>query len=120
MRRPQPEVQIQLAKAGYLATGYVIDGPAVRLVLDETLRQQLDRDEHFQRGPFYGLHHDVGDHLRDYRSWRNEFGKGSLQIVVDEVTGNAYADVDRWNMQDVVNIVGHSWDVIRGFFGRSA
>lgn len=92
--------------------GFVIDGLMVDLLT------QLRHDERFAEGKFYGLHRDIGHALVDFRAFRNALGEGSLQIVIDKETGRFYADVDKWNpYADVVNFVGHTGEVIAGFFG---
>jgi len=82
------------------------------------LLSQLRNDDRFAEGVFYGLHRDVGHALVDFRSFRGVLGEGSLQLVIDKETGRFYADVDRWNpYADVVNFIGHTGEVIAGFFG---
>ena len=79
----------------------------------------LRSDARFKEGVFYGYHRDVGKDLIDFRSHRNCFGKGSLQIVIDYQTGNMYADIDKWSpYEDVVSFFGHTWEVIKGGLGE--
>ena len=70
-------------------------------------------------GPLHGLHADVGDDRLDFRSDRGAFGPGSLQIVVDRLTGRFYADVDAYSpYMDAVNWFGHAGEVVRGWFRK--
>lgn len=119
-----PDVLEQIRKAdldGYLAefetTETSIHGfvPTPSL---PALLAQLRKDNRFAEGLFYGLHRDVGQALTDFRSFRGVLGEGSLQIVIDKETGRFYADVDKWNpYADVVNFLGHTGEVVAGFFG---
>lgn len=78
--------------------------------------EQLLKDKRFASGSLHKLHVDVGLNRRDFRAFRGALGakhKGSLQIVIDEITGNFYADVDAWNpYEDVVSWVGHASEVV--------
>lgn len=74
------------------------------------------RKEEFKEGVLYALHRDVGQHLTDFRGFRGQFGKGSLQIVLDTRSWQFYADVDKWNpYADVVGFVGHASEVVGGW-----
>jgi hypothetical protein len=53
------------------------------------------------------LHQDVGKDRYGWRSWANRYGDGSMQIVLGRDTGRLHCDVDRWNTQDLVNVVPH-------------
>lgn len=73
----------------------------------------------FAEGPLHELHRDVGPARHDFRSYRGSFGPGSLQIVYSPVTRQVYADIDQWNpYADVVGYVGHSVEVVRGWWRR--
>lgn len=76
--------------------------------------QQLLTDERFANGPLHRLHVDVGLNRRDFRAFRGALGtehKGSLQVVIDEITGNFYADIDKWNpYEDAVSWLGHTFE----------
>lgn len=86
------------------------DGDGCRGILAPEGLAQLDRDPHFLSGPFSLLHRDIPEPRLDYRSLKGAFGKGSLQLVVCETTGEFWCDVDRFSAyQDVVNIVGHAF-----------
>jgi hypothetical protein len=108
------EVVRQLARAGYLsdllefrAVGETLLG-RVDISPENEFIERLKADPRFANGVFYGLHRDVGADLIDFRSYSGELGKGSLQLVVDRVTGVCYADIDGFNpYQDVVNTLGH-------------
>jgi hypothetical protein len=55
------------------------------------------------------------------RSFNNDLDTGrSLQIVVDQYTGNFYADTDRFNpYQDVVSVLGHAFvEVLPGLLKK--
>lgn len=121
MRKPWPAVIVQLARAGYLATDFKRDGPAVRLTLDGTLRERLDVDARFLHDPIFKANHvrDVGTPARGYRALRGTFGPGTVQVVVNSETGAAYADIDSWNpAEDVVGAVGHLVEVVSGWWRR--
>ena len=77
-------------------------------------------DPRFANGELHKLHKEMGFDLQDFRSYRNTFGNGSLQIVINRQTGAFYADVDGWNpYQDVVNILGHTFgEVVPHWFAR--
>ena len=97
----------------------VVNAHDLRFTLSPEGRERLIQDERFLQGPWHLLHADVGPNRRDFRSINGVFGRGSLQIVVSEPSGRAYADVDRHNTQDLVNIVGHVFGaVIPGWFKR--
>lgn len=101
----------QLEKAGYLAdcAQLSVTGEAVRFVLFPSAVDRLRADKEFASGPGYLYHKDIGDHLLDFRSFEGSFGKGSLQIVVDATSGEAYADIDKHNpYQDVVGFLTHN------------
>lgn len=99
----------QLKKAGYLPHDVQVMNHGIVGTLTPEMLQALVDDARFANGVFYGLHKDVGAHLRDYRSYSGQFGKGVLQIVVDHTTYHCYADVDRFNpYQDVAGILAHN------------
>jgi hypothetical protein len=100
----------QLERSGYLGDFYEYqqNGETLLGTVDLTIIERLLRDERFANGIFYGLHRDVGADLIDFRSYNGTFGKGSLQLVIDQVTGMCYADLDKFNpYQDVVSVLGH-------------
>ena len=80
----------------------------------------LKDDPNFANGVLYGMHRDVGDNLRDFRSYSGTFGDGSLQIVMDQHSGRFWIDVDRFNpYQDVVNFFGHAFvEVLPNWFKK--
>ena len=122
MRAPAPDVLRQVMRAGLHGHCHDLQVRDVylRFVLSDAGRAQLDADPRFACGLLHGLHADVGAHRRDYRAHTGTFGKGSLQIVVDWMTGNAYADVDRWSpYSDVVGFLGHAGEVIGGWFRKA-
>lgn len=111
----------QLEKAGYLkqAIDFDYDEKAVTGVFRFDVFSQLSNDPRFAEGELHHLHPDVGENLRDFRSYNGSLGRGSLQIVLDEKTGRFYADIDAWNpYQDLVNFLGHTGEVIGGFFRK--
>jgi hypothetical protein len=113
----QSRVLDQIEKSGYMPwlLSYQESGETLLGFLDIGAVDLLKKDPRFANGIFYGLHRDVGKNLIDFRSYNGTFGKGSLQLVVDTVTGAVYADVDRWNpYQDVVSVVGHLGEVLAG------
>lgn len=112
----------QLKASGYLPDHTDVIGAGIVGHLDTDTIAALDGDPRFASGVLYGLHRDVGAHLQDFRAFSGTFGKGSLQIVVDHVTGRFYADVDNFNpYQDVVGFLGHAFgEVIPMWFRRKA
>jgi hypothetical protein len=114
---PTSEVVRQITVAGYLecCIGLTTGDCCLHFQLSNAGYERLANDKRFVSGLFYGLHRDVGPHLKDYRSHTGSFGRGSLQITFSETTGQAYADVDRWSpYSDVVGFVGHAGEVIGG------
>ena len=120
----------QLAASGY--NRFIRDSRSAGAGLRGTMQLRavalLEVDRHFAHGCLYNLHTDVGAHLRDYRSYRGAFGKGSLHVVIDTVTGAFIAHVDWQNpYEDVVGFLGHlfgevvpnlSKDLLNRFAGR--
>ena len=120
-RAAAPEVLRQVMAAGLhpCCSDLKVGDRHLRFVLNEAGRAQLAQDARFLADPWNFLHLDVGPNLRGFRSINGSLGKGSLQIVVSEPSGAAYADVDAYNTQDVVNIVAHLFGgVIPGWFKR--
>ena len=114
-------VRRQLEAAGLLSCciSCELESKSVRGVAHLTIFDALRAHASIQEGWFHGLHPDVGEHRTDFRGHRNAFGHGSLQIVIDRVTGKYYADVDAFSpYEDVVNFVGHSSEVVGHFFGK--
>lgn len=114
----EPEVVRQLRASGYWSdiSGVISDAATVRGRLRLDAIERLRSDARFANGALHGLHQDVGDHRIDFRSYNGEFGKGSLQIVVDKKTGRCYVDVDKHNpYQDLVRFIGHTGEVIHGW-----
>lgn len=109
----------QLMQAGLLGHLWDVsceDG-CVRAVADQDVLALLRADDRFKEGIFHGLHQDVGQHRTDFRGHRKAFGRGSLQIVIDQRTGSFYADIDNHSpYEDVVGFVGHSVEVIRNWW----
>lgn len=71
----------------------------------------LRHDPRFYEGIFHWLHPEVGYPRTEFRSFTHELIPGdsrSMQLVINTQTGKFYADIDRYNYQDVVNIVGHT------------
>ena len=122
MSRASVEIVLQqLTAAGLLdcCSRLVTSPQHARFTLSPIGMDRLRNDDRFARGILHGLHADVGEHREDFRSHTGAFGKGSLQIVFDRVTGQAYADVDRWSpYADLVGFVGHAGEVIGGWFRR--
>lgn len=116
------EVRRQLEASGYLKMFSKYDevGNTIRgqVPAHQSFVKILKQDPKFANGIFYQLHRDVGDKLIDFRSYNGSFGKGSLQIVIDQATGYCYADVDKYSpYHDLVSIMGHAFgEVIPGFF----
>jgi hypothetical protein len=113
----------QLDVAGYL--GHVSSdmethgSTGLRFSVDLAVLPLLEQDERFGQGFLHGLHKDIGKDLTDFRSFNGKLGRGSLQIVVDRKTGNAYMDIDHHNpYNDLVRFVGHSGEVAGHFLGR--
>jgi hypothetical protein len=103
-------VLYQLTQSGYLPDFYEYqqNGQTLLGTVDLSIVERLLCDTRFANGVFYGLHRDVGHDLIDFRSYRGTLGKGSLQLVIDQVTGLCYADIDIWNpYADLVGVVGH-------------
>lgn len=121
LRLSETEVGRQLLLAGaapYLAR-IEFQGETVRAIAVPGLVAVLRANDRFIEGLLHGLHGDVGPNRTDFRSIRGSFGKGSLQIVLDPLTGVFYADVDRFSpYDDVVGFVGHAGEVIRGWWRR--
>jgi hypothetical protein len=99
---------------------FIADGNAYRGTVRLGVLDKLKADDSFCCGPFYRLHLDVGDNLIEYRSHTGTFGKGSLQLVIDQTTGRYYADVDLFSpYSDLVGVVGHLvGEVVGGWFKR--
>lgn len=120
------EVERQLSNAGYLpAINELIvspDGKHLRGVVPLDVIDAMVLDARFASGVLYQLHKKdfkAGARLAEFRSFGGSLGDGSLQIVFDRSTGEVYADVDRHNpYQDVVGFIGHSGEVIGGFFRK--
>ena len=113
----------QLVASGYfpyLRHVELHNSRTVRFVISpEGLEALLKDTERFASGLLYGYHRDVGEDLIDFRSFTGEFGKGSLQIVIDKTTLKGYADCDRWNpYADLVGWFGHAGEVLGSLFGR--
>lgn len=115
------DVWLQLESAGvkrYLKN-WNMETKSVRGNAHLDVVKYLRAHQSFKEGVFHGLHPDVGDHRCDFRGHRNEFGVGSLQIVMDRKTGSLYADIDHFSpYEDVVSFIGHSGEVIGNFFRR--
>ena len=97
--------------APYLDQIYV-NGPTVTYVVNRKLlpilEKRLQHDEHFYACPWHALHAHLGGDRFCYRAYKED-GEGlSLQIVVSRETGRGDADVDRFNTQDLVNVVRHN------------
>lgn len=63
---------------------------------------------HFREGPFSWLHPEI-DNATEFRGEQDAFGpESSMQIVINQVTGEFYADLDRWaSYQDLRGTFGH-------------
>lgn len=120
------EVEKQLERGGYLDQLYEYqvspDGKFLKGKTRPDLSYQLALDPCFANGVLYGLHtddFDPGSNLTEFRSHTGALGRGSLQIVFERKTGTIYADVDRFSpYSDVVGFLGHSGEVIGGFFKK--
>lgn len=120
---PVSEVLQQVKKTGYegyfreMETGSTYFRARVLPHMLPVLLNTLRRDDRFKEGILFGLHRDVGNALTDFRSHTNQFGDGSLQFVIDQKTGACYGDCDRFSpYSDVVGFVGHSGEVLGGFW----
>lgn len=116
------EAHRQLEKAGYLLFLTGVDcsvESCVRAKADLRIVTVLRGDRRFKEGIGHLLHVDVGTHRLDFRGHRNEFGKGSLQIVIDKKTGVFYSDVDAFSpYSDLIGLFGHAAEVIRNRWRR--
>lgn len=105
------EVLNQIERSGYGRYLIVTGGTSGSItgLFDLDALPTLAGDGNFAHGILYGLHTNVGHDLMDFRSYRGAFGKGSLQLVIDQKTGECYADVDVFNIyEDLIGVVGHS------------
>jgi hypothetical protein len=112
-RSRSAEVQAHLDAAGL--TPFIVESSTpfdgkvagrLRLLAIPTLR----RDPRFQEGIWHLLHPNVGKPKTEFRANRGELIEGSensLQVVINLKSGAFEADLDKYNTQDVVNIVGH-------------
>lgn len=119
--RSSDEVVVQLAAAGLeeFIRDVRCEGHTVHGVIGMRAVVQLRNDPRFAEGGAHHLHPNVGRPRTEFRSNRGALGRGSLQIVVNLVTGVFEADVDRFNMQDLVNVIGHGLlEVLPGLFTR--
>jgi hypothetical protein len=82
-------------------------GYALGIVNADALTSYLNDHAGFLADDWHHLHPEVGKPRISFRSVNGRFGKGSIQIVYNTQDGRCYADVDRFNTQDVVNIVAH-------------
>jgi hypothetical protein len=118
---PGSEVLTQVRQAGYQRHFTKIEVHELSLaghVRPDTV-ECLRADTRFAKGGLHRLHPEVEPPRIDFRAWSGAFGKGSLQIVISKRTGRCHCDVDRFNpYQDVVNIVGHAYEVIDGWWKR--
>jgi hypothetical protein len=90
-------------------------GPVVRGTLLPSVFVPLRADGRFIEGPLSQMHGEVGEPRTEFRSVRGSLGRGSLQIVVNTVTGRCVMDVDRFSpYDDVVGFVGHTGEVLAG------
>lgn len=116
------KVERHLQRAGYLdlAEDLTTDGLNASGRFPVEVFDRLMDDERFANGELHALHDDVGEHRHDFRGYRNAFGAGSLQIVMDRKTGRFHADVDKYNpYQDVSNFLGHAFgEVVPNWFKR--
>lgn len=96
------------------------DGDGCRGILAPAGQALLDADARFLHGPFSWLHPDIPTPRHDYRAIKGAVGKGSMQIVVSDATGEFWCDIDQFSAyQDVVNLVGHLFgEVIPHWLGR--
>lgn len=117
---PGSAVQQQLEASGYfpeMFTAKLIEERAVSGRVRLLMVDQLRKDARFAKGGLHRLHPEVGKNRIDFRAWSGTFGKGSLQIVIDKKTGRCHCDIDLFNpYQDVVNIVGHAYEVLKGWW----
>ena len=89
--------------------------------MDPYVFDLIMQDPDFANGSLYAFHTSVGRDIWDFRSFNNYLDTGrSLQIVVDQYTGNFYADTDRFNpYQDVVSFLGHAFvEVLPGLLKK--
>lgn len=111
----------QLIEAGlwHLITDVIVESRGIRGVGKPALLTKLESNPKFKRGVLHGLHVDVGKNRRDYRAIKGSYGRGSTQVVIDSKTFVLYADVDNHSpYDDVVSFIGHSGEVIRGWFNK--
>jgi hypothetical protein len=81
----------------------------LRGIADLAVLAALRADPRFLEGDWHHLHaKHVGSPRTEFRSVRGALAPdSSLQFVVNTVSGVFETDVDRFNTQDVANIVGH-------------
>lgn len=112
--------QLLAAGLGAYVRSCRVDDKGLRGRMDLSVLPTLRADARFVEGPFWGLHRDVGSDPTDFRAHGGSFGKGSLQIVIDQATGEYWADVDRFcPYSDAVGFLGHAFgEVIPGWFRK--
>jgi hypothetical protein len=96
--QPKGRVWKEISEAGY--SGFFLEaadnGEKLLGKVYTGIISVLQHDPRFASGPFHLLHADVGKDLCEFRSHRGELlSDGSVQIVVDSVTGACYADIDK-------------------------
>lgn len=123
---PEHEPLRQIEVAGYLQYLSEIDlerrPGTVYAKCDPVLVSLLRGDtERFQIPIPSPLHEDLGPNRVDFRAYKGELPgcRGSLHVIVSRCgppPWNFYADVDGYNVQDVVNAIAHWGEVIKGWF----
>lgn len=120
MNIPEETVnQLIISRLYPLMTDVVLESRGLNAYGSPGLIHELESNKKFKEGWLHGLHVNVGKHRRDFRSIKGSFGRGSLQVVIDNRTYRMYADIDKDSpYDDVVSFVLHSKDVIRNWFRR--
>lgn len=125
MRAPASKVLEYLALAGLLDRltdirlgKHSVHGKVTTMLVVVDLR----KDARFYEGNGHYFHaKDVGNPRTEFRSFKGVDGLGplSLQFVVNTFDGTVYADLDKYNYQDLVNLIGHNvGEVVAPWFRR--
>lgn len=81
----------------------------------------LRKDKRFCEPGLHHLHPGVGRPRTEFRSDNDSLGEGSLQIVINTISGYFEADIDRVNpAPDAVGMVGHTFADVLPPWGKRA